>query len=127
MYVVRRTKTGGFVLSSQKPKSVLGKMFFPGDKFQLASLTQDPRGGDNVITDPDAVAYLNSLKRGDNIGSWVAATENSVVLQDGTELKRKWAEITSEEALVDAIAEFTESMDAVEEEVAAPKAKARAK
>lgn len=82
-------------------------MFFPGDKYQLASLTNDYRNEGNVITDPDAIDYLSSLKRGDII-EWCEPTDQPVVLQDGTELRRKWV-IPYEEGLLDAIEDFLES------------------
>lgn len=124
LFVVRKTKTGGFVLSNQKPTSVLGKMFFPGDKYQLASLTNDYRGEGNVITDTDAIDYLNSLKRGDVI-NWCEPTDQPVTLQDGTELRRKWV-MPVESGLIDAVDAFVGAQDDVVEEPAKPAKKAKA-
>ena len=119
LYVVRRTntkdeKSTGMVLSSQKPKSVLGKLFFPGDKFQLASLTTDYRNEGNKITDTDAINYLMSLKRGDSF-DWCEPTDQAVEFVsektgDTITLKRKWV-MPDEDKLVVAVDAYVDSIN----------------
>jgi hypothetical protein len=127
LFVVRKTKSEGFVLSDQKPVSVLGKQFFPGDKYQLASLTQDARGDGNVITDADAITYLQSLKRGDVV-EWCEPTDQPVEFtgKEGNTitLKRKWV-MPQEDALLVAVDAYIDSI--TEDAAPAPKKKATTK
>lgn len=124
LYVVRKTNTKdtestGMVLSNQAPKSVLGKQFFPGDKFQLASLTTDYRNEGNKITDTDAIMYLKSLKRGDAI-NWCEPTDQAVEFTsektgETITLKRKWV-MPEESTLMNAIDAYVDSLEPAKEE-----------